>query len=153
MVAIRAVPQEGRMVDSGHREPELVSLTLPCEERFIVVARIVVGGLAARLDLSFQDLDDLQLAAEAVLAERSCVGEEVTIELMVIDRRIVMSIGPLSHELIQQALDGKGPDAEQGETVDLGVLLAAVVDDLGVDQRDDGEWLRLGKRVATLPRT
>ena len=34
------------------------------------VARLVVGGLAARLDLSYEDLEDLQLALESVLERR-----------------------------------------------------------------------------------
>ena len=36
--------------------------------KFLGVVRLLVGGLAARLDLPYEQMDDLQLAAESVLA-------------------------------------------------------------------------------------
>jgi anti-sigma regulatory factor (Ser/Thr protein kinase) len=138
----------------GVEGPEIVALTLPCEERFIVVARMVVGGLAARLDLSYEHLDDLQLAAEAVLAESGCAaGEEITIELTVGERHIGMAIGPVNHEAMRLALDGGRPEDDRVELLGLGTLLQAVVDDVGFQERLDGAWIVLGKRVAALPRS
>jgi len=135
-------------MDVGRQEPEIVTLTLPCEERFIVVARIVVGGLAARLDLPYEHLDDLQLAAEAVLAEPLCAAaDDITVELAVAERCITMSIGPVSPDVIQSALNG-----EHDEGIGLGILLNAVVDGIGFDQRADGAWLRMDKRVPALQR-
>lgn len=49
------------------RSAETISMTLPADPRYATVARIVVGGLAARLNLSYESLDDLQLAVETLL--------------------------------------------------------------------------------------
>lgn len=137
----------------GAEQPEIVALTLPCEERFIVVARMVVGGLAARFDLSYEHLDDLQLAAEAVLAESGCAArDEITVELAVSDRQVEMAIGPVNDEALRVALDG-GRAAEEPELVGLGTLLSAVVDETRFVERQDGVWLQLRKRVAALPRS
>jgi hypothetical protein len=43
-----------------------IRLVLPAEEDFRPVAHLVVGGLGARHDLTFEDLDDLQVAVEAL---------------------------------------------------------------------------------------
>jgi anti-sigma regulatory factor (Ser/Thr protein kinase) len=133
----------------GRLEPEIVTLTLPCEERFIGVARIVVGGLAARLDLPYESLDDLQLAVETVLSERVADGgEDITVELGVFERRIEVSIGPLELDSIKLALDGGEPDG-----LGLSTLLGAVVDEVAFERRADGEWLRLHKQAPVLPRS
>ena len=54
-----------------------IQLTLPAEEDFRHVAHLVVGGLGVRLDLTFEDLDDLQVALEALLGCRDDDGEIV----------------------------------------------------------------------------
>ena len=54
-----------------------VRLTLPAEEDFRQVAHLVVGGLGVRLDLTFEDLDDLQVALEALLGCRDDEGDIV----------------------------------------------------------------------------
>lgn len=48
-------------------------------ERFIGVARLVVGGVAARARLSFEQVDGLQLAVESVLRLVFASGEHATV--------------------------------------------------------------------------
>ena len=55
-----------------------ISLTLPADDAFHSVAHLVLGGLAVRLDLTFENLEDLELAIDALL-ERSTDGREVTL--------------------------------------------------------------------------
>jgi len=45
-----------------------VRLVLPAQEDFRPIVHLVVGGLAARLDLTFDTLEDVQLALGALLA-------------------------------------------------------------------------------------
>ena len=45
-----------------------ITLTLPREPDFQSVAHLVLGGLAARLNLTLENLEDLQLALTALLA-------------------------------------------------------------------------------------
>ena len=54
-----------------------IRLVIPAEEDFRRIAHLVTGGLASRLDATFDDLEDLQLGIEALLALRDDVGELV----------------------------------------------------------------------------
>jgi hypothetical protein len=122
-------------------EPEVVSLTLPH------VARIVIGGLAARLELSYENLVDLQLAVETLLApERYRVSEAVTVEISVsvADREVEILVGPLDGDRVVRDLE----EASEAVELPLDVVLEAVVDTIQVEERDGAEWVRLAKRVA-----
>jgi hypothetical protein len=141
-------PGDGRSVDNGApAEPEVIRLTVPHEERFLNVARIVVGGLAARLDLPFESLDDLQLAVETVLAQPGYrAADEVTVEITVDGRLIAVDIGPLDTERVATDL------AQTEDGFGLRVLLAAVVDSFRLDGADlPARHLRLEKQVPPAP--
>jgi anti-sigma regulatory factor (Ser/Thr protein kinase) len=129
--------------DEAVDEAEAISLTLPHDERFLNVARIVVGGLAARLDLPYESLDDLQLGVESVLSvERYAAGGEVTVEIEIGDRVVRIFIAPLDADSVERDLE------LAAEGIGLNVLLGAVVDSVGFVERDGGErWLVLEKRV------
>jgi hypothetical protein len=122
-----------------------IRLTLPRELRFYGAARLVVGGLAARLDLSYETLDDLQLAAEAVLmAELDAPGVEINVELDILESAVKMTIGPLG---TLSSVDG--PRA--GEGLDLPALLGVLVDAFGVVERGSDRWLALEKKLPPRP--
>ena len=75
---------------------DAITLSIPHAKAYHGVARLVVGGLAARLDLSYEHLEDLQLALESVLERDGYVaGEEVTVRLVVEPDAVAMVIGPL----------------------------------------------------------
>ena len=120
-----------------------IELRIPNERPFHGVARLVVGGLAARHDLSYEMLEDLQLALVTVLeGDDYAAGAEVGVELDVSEDTITMSIGPLNGETVRTELEA----SENGE-LGLGRLLGTLVEDIGVEERGDGDWLRLTKRV------
>ena len=52
-----------------------IVLTLPRERRFYDVAHLVVSGLGARLNLTMDNLADLQLALDGLLPRRETGGE------------------------------------------------------------------------------
>jgi hypothetical protein len=126
------------------RSAETISLTLPADPRYATVARIVVGGLAARLNLSYEALDDLQLAVETLLGEEQILGgDQVTMDLDVEEGTLGIVIGPIDTEVARSALDSGGP-------LSLRVVLAAVVDETVVDETT--QTLRLRKAVPMLQR-
>lgn len=117
------------------RDAETISLTLPADPRYATVARIVVGGVAARLNLSYETLDDLQLAVETLLAEEQVLtGDHVNLELEVGDGSLALTIGPIDPAAVRSALDETGG-------LPLRIVLAAVVDEAVVD--DTTATLRL----------
>jgi len=119
---------------------EKVTLTIPGERRFIGIARMFVGGLAARIDLGYETMDDLQLALESVL-QKAELGETVTVEANVEGDGVSILVGPLVSDPLHAA-DGKRPDA-----IELERLLAALVAGSETLARGDGCWLRLDVRI------
>jgi hypothetical protein len=122
---------------------QAIELRIPNERPFHGVARLVVGGLAARHNLSYEALEDLQLALVSVLeGDAYSTAAEIRVELEVTDEAIAMAIGPLNGEAVRA-------DLEQSSDGDLGLgrLLGTLVEDAGVEAREDGDWLCLSKRV------
>lgn len=118
---------------------QTVTLTIPGERRFIGIARLFVGGLATRLDLGYETMDDLQLALESVLLKAD-LGPEVTFEAQVEDDSVVLLAGPFGSDPLQASLG-------QGDTLELERLLMALVASAESTLRDDGCWLRLDVRI------
>lgn len=122
---------------------DAISLSIPHAQPFHGVARLVVGGLAARLDLSYENLEDLQLALVSVLERDGyAAGPEVTVRLVVGKETVGLAIGPLDATELRPDLE-----RETGEGVSLRRLLETLVQEIALEQREDGHWLRLEKRV------
>lgn len=119
-----------------------VRLTLPDEPRFYPVAHLVLGGLGSRLDLTIDGLDDLRLALDSVL-ERAPRGDEVTIAVRIEEESLVTEVGPFDPDSVQQELA-----PEPAGKLGLRRILDAVVDEVGLSQRDGGAWIVLEKRLA-----
>jgi hypothetical protein len=120
-----------------------VELRIPNDRPFHGVARLVVGGLAARHHLSYEMLEDLQLALLTVLeGDGYTAGSHVGVELDVAEDAITMAIGPVNGEAVRADLANS-----QGDELGLGRLLGTLVEDVDLDEREDGDWLRLEKRV------
>lgn len=120
-----------------------ISLTFPQDESYYGVARLVVGGLAARLSFSFEYLEDLQLALDSLLASGAYqAGADVTIELFVEEDCVEMCVGPvapaLRTDLVRQV--------DESEGVGLGRLLETLAESVEIESRDGAEWVRLAKR-------
>ena len=112
-----------------------IELTTPIGRAFEPVIRMVMGGIADRLDLGFEDLDDLQLAVERLLAEGD-PGDPVTLSFEILDRGVRTRVGPLRDVSLAAAL--QGPDPRPGELT-LPRILSTVVDAYGVEQVHDGQ--------------
>jgi len=52
-----------------------ITLVVPAQEDFRPIVHLVVGGLAVRLDLTMDALEDLQVALDALLARRDDEGD------------------------------------------------------------------------------
>ena len=129
-----------------HARSELITLTGPGGDSFVPIARIVVGGLSARLNVPYESLDDLQLAVESVLGEaRYQAAGEVSVELSVRERSVGIAIGPVS-EAIEADLD-------DGRAFGIALVLPSVVDSVELVERDGERWIRFEKQVALPPGT
>jgi hypothetical protein len=119
-----------------------IQLTLPADEAFHRVAHLVLGGLAARLNLTFENLEDLELALDALL-ERTRMDGGLTLRVRVLDDELRTVVGPFA--AVRAELEqGRGGDA-----LNLSRILSAVCDSVEISDHDGSEWVELTKRVQT----
>lgn len=121
-----------------------VELETPVGRDWGPVVRLVLGGIGDRLDLGIDELDDLQLAVERLLAEAGA-QRSVKLSFELLDGRVRTHVGPLAESAIADAL--QGPESEPGE-LNLRRILDTVLDSYGVDDvEDEGLYVRLEKAV------
>ena len=114
-----------------------IKLVLPAQEDFHQIARLVVGGLAARLELTYEQLEDLEVALDAVLRCRDDEGD-LSVSLAVEGRIVRTTVGPFTVEALA--------DLERdGDELGLRRVLETVADHVHVEQRNGGSWVELTK--------
>jgi hypothetical protein len=117
--------------------PDEITLTFPRDRALYPVAHLVLGGLGARLNLTIEHLEDLQLALDAVLDRVH--ADAVTVALRVNELEIEALVGPM--------IDGVRAElaAEDGEEVGLRRILDALVDRVELEPVDGADWLKMTK--------
>jgi hypothetical protein len=120
--------------------PDEITLTVPRERPFYRVAHLVLGGLAVRLDLTFDTLEDLQVALSGLLSREHDGDGSLTLALRVLPGSLEASIGPFQDAALQEEWDG---DSEFG----LRRILETVVDGVQISQRDGAQWVELTKTL------
>jgi hypothetical protein len=113
---------------------ERIDLDAPLSGDFQAVVRLIIGGIAERVDFAFEEIDDLQLAVERLLAEAGPDGS-VHLSFEVGASSIRTRVGPLVERKIADAL--READRAPG-ALTLKRILETVVDSFGVDEADDG---------------
>jgi hypothetical protein len=121
-----------------------IVLTLPRERRFYDVAYLVVSGLGARLNLTMDNLADLQLALDGLLPRRETSGE-VTVVLRIRDELLDGQIGPFDAEAVAELerVDGDGYGTP--------TVLKAVFDSYRVEVEGREAWVHFTKTISALP--
>jgi PAS domain-containing protein len=115
-----------------------IVLTLPEHDEFRHVAHLVVGGLAVRLNLTFENLEDVQVALEGLLAR---AAGEITVAVRLDDDGLVMRVGPFDGATLRRELE------DEREEVGLRRVLETVSDGIQVLDLEGGCWVELRKSV------
>jgi anti-sigma regulatory factor (Ser/Thr protein kinase) len=118
---------------------EEITLTLPAQEDFRHVAHLVVGGLGARRELTYEDLEDLQVAFDAILACRDDDGD-IVVTMSVEEGEVRASVGPFGDDALEQLDEGPGGLAPRR-------VLETVLDSVSVSERDGASWIDVTKKV------
>jgi anti-sigma regulatory factor (Ser/Thr protein kinase) len=118
-----------------------ITLTVPRDRQFYPVAHLVLGGLAVRLNLTLESLEDLQVAVDGVLDREDASGE-ITMRVRVTERGLEAELGPFDGDGLRSDLE-----RQAGDELGLRRILDAVVDDVSVISRDDGAWVVLQKGI------
>jgi hypothetical protein len=117
-----------------------VTLVIPADEDFRPILHLVVGGLAVRLDLTMDALEDLQVALDALLARRDDMGD-VQVRMVFDDQTMRATVGPLPLTVsddLERDRDGLG----------LRRVLETVCDTFEIDERNGEAWVELSKQTA-----
>jgi len=105
-----------------------ISLTVPAEPAFHATLRLVVGGVGSRLQLPYEQVDELQLAVEALVSGRVSVESTLVLEVELDGGAALVTIGPFASD----------PERERDPIVERLVRRARVV------HRDgDADWVEL----------
>jgi hypothetical protein len=120
-----------------------IVLTIPRNEGYENVAQLVLAGVAARLDFSYEFVDDLGTALETLLDWRAEEGE-LTVELEVGEGTVKALLGPFRGDGLRGEL--QRPD----DRVGLRRVLETVVDRFVAVEREGGGWIELVKRVPSV---
>jgi hypothetical protein len=116
-----------------------ITLTLPREPDFQSVAHLVLGGLAARLNLTLENLENLQLALSALLGRGDGAdAEPVNVRMTIHDDSLEIVVGPLDRKVLDAV------ERSARDELDIRRVLESTVDDIHVD----GDTVRLTKQVA-----
>jgi hypothetical protein len=117
-----------------------ITLTLPREPEFHRVAHLVLGGLAVRLNLTIENLEDLELALDAILGRTDPNAGDITVKMTPRDGELETVVGPLTTAVLDE-IEHNGEDGPLG----LRRVLESTVDDIHVD----GAFVRLTKQVTS----
>lgn len=119
-----------------------VRLSIPARPDFVHVLRSVMAAVAAQLNFSFDDIEDMRLAVDESCAYLLGIRNDVSR----LNMRIVRD--PDTLEVIT-SIDGGGtslPPADAQQTV-MWHILAALTDEARLEDAGGGPGIRLMKRV------
>ena len=109
---------------------DVIRLEVTATPAAMPVVRMVLGGVAARVDLSLDEIDDLYVAVEQLLSAATDSGEdprhELTIE--VVDDGVSVSAGPFRSSGLRARLVG----GDAGAGFDLHTVMRGVVESVEV---------------------
>jgi hypothetical protein len=126
---------------------ERIELEAPLSGDFQAVIRLIIGGIAERVDFAFEEIDDLQLAVERLLAEAGQVGS-VALSFEVGEARIRTRVGPLPERALAEALRDGEP---RPGVLTLRRILQTVVDSFGVEPLDEGRIVVRLEKLKGMP--
>ncbi len=115
-----------------------ITLTIPRQADFHRVAHLVLGGLAVRINLTIENLEDLQIALDALLDRAEPDIGDITVRMALRDGALEAKVGPLPRAVLDEA------EREQEDGLGLRRVLETTVDDVHVD----GDWIALTKNVS-----
>ena len=129
---------EGTVSDPGFGD-DTVEIRLPADSAYLAVLRTATAGLAARLDFTLDEIEDLRIAvdeASAMLLPSALPGSQLTCRFSLGDDELEVTV-------LVPTRDAQVPARDTFSWTVLTALAGEV--DAGSDQ-DRQVWLRLRKR-------
>lgn len=108
--------------------------------RALPLLRVVVSGVASCQNVSMEQLDDLQMAMETLVAEEPEDGGELSLEVHPGARGLSLRLGGLTSRRVKAALTAAGPDIQPGYLLYVQTLLGSLVDEFRVVEEADDRF-------------
>ncbi len=122
-----------------------VTLTVPARGEYARTVRMTAAELAARIGMSYDEVDDVRIGAEeAFVYACECAGEqaEVTFAFLVEDGVLSAEVGPLPARCAVEA----DRSASEGYSE---FILRSVCDEFEISRGADSCTLKLSRRAAS----
>ena len=111
------------------RASDIVVLRVPRGEFALPVMRVVISGVAARHNLALDQLDDVQLAVENLVAEEPGRGEEFELRLWLADDSFHVRIDGLTNRRVRRVLtEAEAAEPSDAYLLDMLLFLPSLVD-------------------------
>lgn len=123
-----------------------IVLSLPRDRRYFDVAHLVVGGLAIRLNLTVDNLADLQLALAGLLPRDDGDGD-ITVVLRVDGETLGGRIGPFAADPLKRELAHVGGDGYGTHHV-----FETVFDSYQLDEQNGSAWVDFTMGISPTPK-
>jgi anti-sigma regulatory factor (Ser/Thr protein kinase) len=120
---------------------DVVTLQLPHDRDCLGVAHLVLGGLAARLDLTYDVLEDMTTAIDELLECREST-DDVVLAVEIEDGALVATVGPFTNRVVEDL-------QPSDEGLSLRRVLDASVDHVELSERDGSQWVELTKSLGS----
>jgi hypothetical protein len=131
------------MIESnGTDRQDTVVLEVPRARRFRPLLHMVLGGIALRRELSFDALDDLQLAVDSILAgDKGSPEKTLTMKVCVGEQSLAILLEALRDPTLRATLNqGRVPAGSEDSCIDVCVLLRSLVDSYAVTDLDSDRF-------------
>jgi serine/threonine-protein kinase RsbW len=110
---------------------DVVAITLPASSAYLTVLRTATAGLAARLDFTIDEIEDLRIAVDeacAMLLPQALPGADITCEFVLESDSMTVNVSVLT-------IDGAEPSRDTFAWTVLAALAGEVSSDTDHDQR------------------
>jgi serine/threonine-protein kinase RsbW len=110
---------------------DVVAITLPASSAYLTVLRTATAGLAARLDFTIDEIEDLRIAVDeacAMLLPQAVPGADITCEFQLEGDAMTVTVSVLT-------LDGEEPSRDTFAWTVLTALAGEVSSGTDVDKR------------------
>ncbi|MGL6279101.1 MAG: ATP-binding protein [Gaiella sp.] len=114
---------------TGRDAHDQITLEVPASEEYLPVARLVLGGVGARSELSVDRVDDLGLALDE-LGRHVVTGPTLELDVVVASTGLLVTVGSFAQDPLEDPMTRR--------------VVGALSDECSVSHGPTGRQVRLG---------
>ena len=119
---------------------DTVPIPVPGEEAYLPLLRLVLGSIAARQNICFDDLDDVQLAVEDLVAQRVPDGGRIVMAVEVVGACLSITVEARLDQELGRHLRSRPLEGEDLPDLDTSRLLWSLMDSVSAQELPSGRF-------------